>query len=108
MASKLPPGEIVYGKRTQQLSATLEGAIAGCLSIVTNGAGGLQIVLDTNCVLPEVVGLLQDTVTANSFVFAARTCHQASTTYRYRPRLMPWATTKTELLPPRHWSAREP
>jgi len=65
------PGEIVYGKRTQQLSATLEGAIAGCLSIVTNGAGGLQIVLDTNCVLPEVVGLLQDTVTANSFVFAA-------------------------------------
>jgi hypothetical protein len=65
------PGEVVYGKRTQQLSATLEGAIAGCLSIITNSAGGLQIVLDTNCVLPEVIGLIQDTMTANSFLFAA-------------------------------------
>jgi len=65
------PGEVVYGKRTQQLTATLEGAIASCLSVVTNGSGGLQIALDTNCVLPEVIGLLQDTVTANSFTFAA-------------------------------------
>jgi hypothetical protein len=65
------PGEVTYGKRTQQLSATLEGAIAGCLSIVTNGAGGLQIVLDTTCVQPETIALVQDTVTANSFVFGA-------------------------------------
>ena len=65
------PGEVVYGKRTQQLTATLEGAIAGCLSIITNGAGGLQIVLDTNCVQPEVVGLIQDKVSANSFIFGA-------------------------------------
>src|SRR2546427_1295787 len=42
-----------------------------CLGIITNASGGLQIVLDTNCVLPEVIGLLQDTVTANSFTFAA-------------------------------------
>ena len=27
--------------------------------------------LDTNCVLPEVVGLIQDTVSANSFMFGA-------------------------------------
>ena len=27
--------------------------------------------LDTNCVQPEVIGLLQDTVSANSFLFAA-------------------------------------
>lgn len=65
------PGQVVYGKRTQQLTATLEGAIAGCLSIVTNAAGGLQIVLNTNCVTPEVIGLMQDTVSANSFSFAA-------------------------------------
>lgn len=65
------PGEVVYGKRTQQLSATLEGAIAGCLSIVTNSAGSPQIVLNTNCVLPEVIGLIQDTVSANSFSFGA-------------------------------------
>jgi hypothetical protein len=65
------PGEVAYGKRTQTLSATLEGAIAGCLSIITNGAGGLQIVLNTNCVQPEVIGLLDDSVSANSFLFAA-------------------------------------
>jgi len=65
------PGEVVYGKRTQTLSATLEGAIAGCLSLITNGAGGLQIVLNTNCVQPEVIGLLDDSVSANSFLFAA-------------------------------------
>jgi hypothetical protein len=65
------PGAVVYGKRTQQLTATLEGAISGCLSIATNAAGGLQIVLNTNCVQPEIIGLLQDTVTANSFIFAA-------------------------------------
>lgn len=65
------PGEVVYGKRTQQLSATLEGAIAGCLSIITNSAGNPQIVLDTNCVLPEVIGLIQDTMSANSFTFGA-------------------------------------
>jgi hypothetical protein len=65
------PGEVVYGKRTQQLSATLEGAIAGCLSIITNSAGNPQIVLNTNCVLPEVIGLIQDTMSANSFTFGA-------------------------------------
>jgi hypothetical protein len=65
------PGEVVYGKRTQTLSATLEGAIAGCLSIMTNSAGGLQIVLNTNCVTPEVISLLDDSVSANSFIFAA-------------------------------------
>jgi|ERR1044071_727927 hypothetical protein len=65
------PGEVVYGKRTQTLTATLEGAIANCLSIITNSAGNPQIVLDTNCVQPEVIGLIQDTVTANSFSFGA-------------------------------------
>jgi hypothetical protein len=69
------PGEVVYGKRTQQLSATLEGAlvtgISNCLSIITNSAGGLQIVVDTNCVQPEIIKLLDDSVSANSFIFVA-------------------------------------
>src|SRR5207249_9209037 len=30
------PGQVVFGRRTQTLTATLEGAIAGCLSLVTN------------------------------------------------------------------------
>jgi len=66
-----PPGVVVFGKRTQQLTATLEGAIANCLSVITNSAGGLQIVLNTNCVTAETIGLLEDTVAANSFVFFA-------------------------------------
>src|SRR5579859_552254 len=66
-----PPGDVVYGKRTQTLSATLEGAIANCLSLITNSAGGLQIVLNTNCVQPEIIGLLDDSFSANSFVFTA-------------------------------------
>lgn len=63
------PGEVVYGKRTQTLSATLEGAIAGCLTVITNASGSLQIVLDPTCVQPEIIELILDTVSANSFSF---------------------------------------
>src|SRR6266567_3677294 len=44
------PGKVVYGRRKQTLSATLEGQIAGCLSI--DPLTG-SIVLDTTCVQPE-------------------------------------------------------
>jgi len=64
------PGEVTYGKRTQTLTATLEGAIANCLSIVTNVSGTQSIVLDTNCVTPEVIGMTDDSMSANSFTFA--------------------------------------
>jgi len=65
------PGEVVYGRRSQTLSATLEGAIAGCLNIVTNLDGTLSIVLDTACVQPEVIELVLDTLDAASFNFVA-------------------------------------
>jgi hypothetical protein len=64
------PGIVTYGKRTQQLTTTLEGQIAGCLSIVTNSSGGLSIVLDPACVTPELIGLTEDSMSANSFTFA--------------------------------------
>jgi len=65
------PGEVVYGRRSQTLSATLEGAIAGCLTIVTNLDGSLSIVLDPTCVQPEVIELILDTLDAASFNFVA-------------------------------------
>ena len=65
------PGEVVYGRRSQTLSATLEGAIAGCLSIVTNLNGSLSIILDPACVQPEVIQLILDTMDAASFSFVA-------------------------------------
>ena len=67
----IEPGPVVYGRRTQTLSATLEGAIAGCLSIVTNLDGTLSIVLDPNCVTPETIELILDSMDAASFSFVA-------------------------------------
>jgi len=62
------PGPVVFGRRKQTLSATLEGAIAGCLSIdpITGG-----IVLDPDCVLPETIQLILETMDAASFNFVA-------------------------------------
>jgi len=67
----VPPGIVTYAARTQTLSATLEGAIAGCLTIVTNADGSLSIVLDENCVTPEVIDLILATLSAQSFDFVA-------------------------------------
>jgi hypothetical protein len=65
------PGNVVFGRRTQTLSATLEGAIAGCLSIVTNVDGSLSIILDPDCVTPEEIELILSTMDAASFNFVA-------------------------------------
>jgi hypothetical protein len=71
----IAPGEVTYGRRTQTLTATLEGAIGGCLTnvVTTNSAGGIVVIttVNTNCVLPEVIGLLDDSVSANSYTFVA-------------------------------------
>ena len=71
----IAPGEVTYGKRTQTLTATLEGAIGGCLTntVITNSTGGIVVIttVNTNCVLPEIIGLLDDSVNANSFQFVA-------------------------------------
>jgi len=65
------PGEVVYGRRSQKLTATLEGAIAGCLTVATNADGSLSIVLNPLCVTPEEIGLILDTMDAASFNFVA-------------------------------------
>src|SRR5213078_375578 len=67
----VPPGIVTYAARTQTLSATLEGAIAGCLTIVTNADGSLSIVLDEDCVTPEEIDLILATLNAASFDFVA-------------------------------------
>jgi len=63
------PGAVVFGRRSQTLSATLEGAIAGCLSLVTNADGTVSIVVDPTCVTPETIELILDTMDANAFNF---------------------------------------
>ena len=63
---KAEPGTVVFGHRSQTLSATLEGAIAGCLTI----QDGI-IVLDPACVTPEEIELILETMEAASFNFVA-------------------------------------
>jgi hypothetical protein len=65
------PGPVVFGRRSQTLSATLEGAIAGCLTLVTNLDGSVSIVVDPDCVTPETIQLILDTLDAASFNFVA-------------------------------------
>ena len=65
------PGPVVFGRRSQTLSATLEGAIAGCLSLVTNLDGSTSIVVDTNCVAPETIELILDSTDAATFNFVS-------------------------------------
>ena len=69
--SVVQPGQVVYGRRTQTLTATLEGAIANCLSLVTNLDGSVSIVVDPNCVTPETIELILDSMDAASFNFVA-------------------------------------
>lgn len=69
--NQVPPGVVTYAARTQTLSATLEGAIAGCLTIVTNADGSLSVVLDETCVTPEEIDLILSTLNAASFDFVA-------------------------------------
>src|SRR5438034_3289193 len=65
------PGEVVFGRRTQTLTATLEGAIANCLSLQTNADGSVSIVVNTNCVTPETIELILDSMDAATFNFVA-------------------------------------
>ena len=67
----MPPGAVTYAARTQTLSATLEGAIGGCLSVVTNPDGTQTVVVDQNCVTPEEIELILSTLNAASFNFVA-------------------------------------
>ncbi len=61
------PGPVVYGRRIQTLSATLEGAIGLCL---TNDATG-GIIVNQDCVTPEIIQLILQTMDAASFNFVA-------------------------------------
>ena len=61
------PGDVVFGRRTQELTATFQGLIDGCLTTdPTTGA----IIINSTCVRPEELQLVLDTLSAASFSFA--------------------------------------
>ncbi len=62
------PGPVTFCKRRQELSATFQGLIDGCLSVAEDG---VTVVLDDECLQPEEVSLVQATTTAAGYNFIA-------------------------------------
>lgn len=62
------PGTITFGRRTQTLTATFQGIIDGCLAVDTNT---WSVVIDPDCVQPEELQLVLETMNANAFHFIA-------------------------------------
>jgi hypothetical protein len=66
------PGTVTYGRRTQELSATLGGVLESCTD---GGDGSLPdgtIVIEEECVVtPEEIELMQRSMSANHFNFVA-------------------------------------
>lgn len=86
------PGAVTYGRRSQTLSATLEGAIftgvnGTCVTIVTNLDGSLSLQLDTACVQAEEIALILDTMDAASFNFVAADVPQGVQTVSVQARI---------------------
>ncbi len=61
------PGDVVFGRRLQELTATFQGLIDGCLTV--DPATG-AVIINEACVRPEELQLILDTMNANSFTFA--------------------------------------
>jgi len=89
------PGVVTYAARTQTLSATLEGAIAGCLTTVVNADGTVSIVLDEACVTPEEIELILSTLNAASFDFVAVDVPQGVHTISLQARITSSNTATT-------------
>lgn len=65
------PGEVIFARRTQTLIAEFAGDISDCISLVDTNGDGIpdSVVVDEDCVEPETLQLILDTMSANSFNF---------------------------------------
>ena len=61
----VPPGIVVFAKRIQTLSATLQGIISGALTTDASG----NIIIDPTLVTNEQITLILQTMSANAFNF---------------------------------------
>src|SRR5262249_40284880 len=86
------PGVVVFGRRTQELTATFQGLIDGCLTVdPTTGA----VILDPNCVQPETLQLVLDTMNANSFAFGVANMSAGGHTMKVQARMVMNTTVQT-------------
>jgi len=65
------PGVVTFARRAQALIAEFAGDFSDCMTIVTDSEGNPSIVIDEDCVQPEMLALVLDTMSANSFNFIA-------------------------------------
>jgi len=86
------PGDVVFGRRNQELTATFQGLIDGCLTTdLTTGA----VILNETCVKPEELQLVLDTMNANSFVFALDDMGSGTHTIKVQARMVMNTTVQT-------------
>ncbi len=86
------PGDVVFGRRTQELTATFQGLIDGCLSV--DPATG-SVIIDETCVKPEELQLILDTMNANSFVFGLDDMGSGVHTIKVQARMVMNTTVQT-------------
>lgn len=86
------PGDVIFGRRTQELTATFQGLIDGCLTV--DPATGAVIINET-CVRPEELQLILDTMNANSFVFALDDMGSGVHTIKVQARMVMNNTVQT-------------
>lgn len=60
------PDEVTFCRRTQELTATFQGLLTDCLDV-----NGTLSTINEDCLQPEEVGLILDTMNANAFNFIA-------------------------------------
>jgi len=81
------PGPVTFGRRSQTLSATLEGAILGCFTVdPLTGSIILNPDLAT-CVTAEEIALILDTMDAATFNFVATDVPQGVQTISVQARV---------------------
>lgn len=70
----MPGGEegVIYSRRYQELSAVFQGILTNCLELVDDNGDGIpdRVVIDEECVTPEELELVLDTMDAHAFNFA--------------------------------------
>jgi hypothetical protein len=86
------PGEVVFGRRMQELTATFQGLIDGCLTTDPTTGG---IIIDPTCVKPEELQLILDTMNASSFVFALDDMGAGVHTIKVQARMVLNTTVQT-------------
>ncbi len=86
------PGDVVFGRRMQELTATFQGLIDKCLTVdpVTG-----TVIINEACVTPEELQLVLDTMNANSFVFALDDMGSGVHTMKVQARMVMNTTVQT-------------